>query len=288
MAITLPKGLLADARHIRAAVGFTQNHTFLLSITAAPGECFWYTADELYRVGVQMRLYAIVPAGALACAQFAPKIRHQWTLAHRVNVYLVLLLSLTGTAGAVVIAPVAFGGGGDLCVRGQIGAIAVMFLGSLAVAWYFISRRRRRIDQHRAWMLRAWFYASHPERPFAGSIVTVKLVMSIAARIVSSGDGKGGYYAAMPCRQLESYMDATVLARKYPACASLDAWVLVKADMGARSPEQISAALSVSFGMALWMAFIVHAVGVKFYLQLTPGETKRLRELSLRRVDCSD
>lgn len=123
---------------------------------AAPGECYWYNTYSVYRVGIKMHLYTIVPAGALACVQFLPIVRHKLVLLHRINGYVTLVLALTGVAGAVMIAPVAFGG--DVTIRGAVGLLAIMFVGSLSLAYYYI--KRLRIDQHRAWMLRAWFYVS--------------------------------------------------------------------------------------------------------------------------------
>lgn len=130
----------------------TSNH-------AAAGECYWYTTYDVYRIGIQLHLYAIIPAGTLACFQFVPVIRHRLILFHRINGYLALALSVVGVTGAIMIAPVAFGG--DLAIRGAVGALAIMFVGALSLAYYYI--KRLRIDQHRAWMLRAWFYVSrHP------------------------------------------------------------------------------------------------------------------------------
>jgi len=39
----------------------------------------------------------------------------------------------------------------------------------------------------------------------------------------------------------------------------------------------------MSFGMALWLAFVLHLVGVEIYLSLTPRESNRLRQVSYER-----
>jgi len=62
-----------------------------------------------------------------------------------------------------MIAPASFGGG--LAVRGWVGLLAIMAVTSLALAIYNI--KRLQIDQHRAWMLRAWFYVSVIQTVFA-------------------------------------------------------------------------------------------------------------------------
>lgn len=35
--------------------------------------------------------------------------------------------------------------------------------------------------------------------------------------------------------------------------------------------------------MALWLALMLHAIGIEIYLRLTPRETERLREVSYQR-----
>jgi hypothetical protein len=47
--------------------------------------------------------------------------------------------------------------------------------------------------------------------------------------------------------------------------------------------EEISAALRVSFPMASWLAWLIHAIGVEIYLKLTPGEEERLRRITYQR-----
>lgn len=123
---------------------------------AAPGECFSYYKKEVYRIGIMMHLWTIIPAGLLAVFQFVPFIRHKAILIHRINGYIVLLLSLASIAGAIMIAPVAFGG--SLHVRVVVGLSAIMFVGSLGLALWNI--KVLQLEQHRAWMLRAWFYVS--------------------------------------------------------------------------------------------------------------------------------
>ena len=46
--------------------------------------------------------------------------------------------------------------GGSLAMQAAGGLVTLMFLSSLGIAYYNI--KRLQIEQHRAWMLRAWFY----------------------------------------------------------------------------------------------------------------------------------
>jgi uncharacterized membrane protein len=131
---------------------------------AAPGECWRYGTKDVYKIGIQLHLYTIIPAGILVCFQFVPVIRHKAILFHRINGYVILLLSLAGTAGALMIARVAFGGGIEIQV--VVAVAGLMFLGSLAIAFYNV--KKLQLEQHRAWMLRAWFYVRPPARPDLG------------------------------------------------------------------------------------------------------------------------
>lgn len=134
---------------------------------AAPGECYYYSGKggSRYRVGIILHLAAILPAGLLVGFQFVPAIRHKALLLHRASGYLIIMLSLTSMAGAFMITDKAFGG--ELLTQTITGLAAVMFLASLLLA--YINIKRLQIEQHRAWMLRAWSYvwASH----FSSSIM---------------------------------------------------------------------------------------------------------------------
>ncbi len=121
-----------------------------------PGDCFAYHSRLVYQVGIQMHLYTILPGAFLAVFQFVPIIRYKVILFHRINGYLVITLALFATTGALMIARVSFGGGIEIQV--VVGLLAILFVSSLSLAYYNI--KRLQIEQHRAWMLRAWFYVS--------------------------------------------------------------------------------------------------------------------------------
>lgn len=70
----------------------------------------------------------------------------------------------------------------------------------------------------------------------------------------------------------------------YPVCIPGDndprnVKAIVVADFGGNEAE-IGASLHVPFGVALWLALAMHAVGVEIYLHLTPREHDRLRQIS--------
>lgn len=101
-----------------------------------------------------VHLATILPAALLVLLQFIPAVRHRFTLFHRINGYLVVLLALLSTAGVFMIARTSFGG--SMANQTFSGFVSIAFIGSLAMA--YINIKRLQIEQHRAWMLRGWFY----------------------------------------------------------------------------------------------------------------------------------
>ncbi|KAK1962450.1 hypothetical protein LY78DRAFT_684036 [Colletotrichum sublineola] len=263
-----------------ALMGFTLARLQYLSFDelckgSAPGECYYYrTGHE--KAGIIIHLAGILPAGFLACFQFVPVIRHKALLFHRLNGYIVILLSLVGTAGAFMVARHAFGGG--LEIQAGIGLMGIMFVVSLTLA--YVNVKRLQIEQHRAWMLRAWFYA--------GSIVTLRLIQFSCAAIIST---MGTYYAARPCSQVAYTIgDSNRTLELYPDCAAYFSGAnpvqqtIVHADLlTATSAAEAGAAASLPFGLALWLALAMHAIGIEVYLRLTPAEAERLRNFSYKR-----
>ncbi|KAL8752897.1 MAG: hypothetical protein Q9184_005587 [Pyrenodesmia sp. 2 TL-2023] len=235
---------------------------------AAPGEWYWYS-QGIYRVGITIHLTTILPAGLLMVWQFVPVIRHKFLMFHRINGYLVISLVIISNVGALMIARRSFGG--SLSTQAGVGVLALISTISIALAYYNI--KRLQIDQHRAWMLRAMFYL--------GTIITLRIIMILSALISSSMS----YYATtMTCGELLSIVGTSEeVDALYPQCgqpgSTVDTRAIVQAKFGSQ-PEQISAALRLSFGMALWMALFLHGVGVEIYLNLTPRESNRLRQVS--------
>jgi uncharacterized membrane protein len=88
--------------------------------------------------------------------QFLPVLRHKVILFHRINGYAIIFLVLVSHSGALMIAPIAFGG--TLSTQLAVGVLVITTSLSLLLAW--INIKRLQIDQHRKWMLRAWFYVS--------------------------------------------------------------------------------------------------------------------------------
>ncbi|ORY16407.1 hypothetical protein BCR34DRAFT_637899 [Clohesyomyces aquaticus] len=241
-------------------------------------ECYYYLNFPRYHVGIILHLATILPACLLVLFQFTPVIRQKFLLFHRINGYTVLLLFALSTAGALMIARHTFGGGLD--TQSAVGFLALLTVGSFIIS--IINIKRLQIEQHRAWMLRGWFYA--------GCIITTRIIMIIAAMTISSPPDGGAYYTARPCDQLLFiHKTQNETLTYYPTCESYfngsnsNHEAIVRATMNSTKASEITAALGVSFGMALWLALAIHAVGVEIYLHITPKEAERLRNVSFAR-----
>ena len=246
--------------------------------SASPGECYWYTNFPKNKVGIILHLGAVLPAGFLAVFQFVPIIRYKVILYHRIAGYVILLLVAVAHAGAIMIADHAFGG--DVVTQVLVGMLVICTTIALVLA--IVNIKRLQIDQHRAWMLRAWFWLS--------SIITLRFVMIIAASIQAVWPA-AQRYVAYPCAEmLFAYQNnASQLYNAFPACNPAnaqwapDGYVVVKGDLNGNSPMTAAAALGLNFGTAGFVAWILHAVGVEIYLRLTPRESERLRQVSYER-----
>lgn len=126
-----------------------------INLHTPPGECYYYLRGHT-KIGILLHLATVLPAAFLACFQFVPVIRHRLLLFHRVNGYIILVLSLVSTAGAFMLVRRAFGGQPETQI--YLSLLGIMFLFAIGMA--YISIKRLDIRQHRAWMLRAWFYVS--------------------------------------------------------------------------------------------------------------------------------
>jgi uncharacterized membrane protein len=102
--------------------------------------------------GMMLHLYTILPAALLVILQFIPVIRHKLILFHRMNGYIVVLLSLISNAGTIIITRHAFGG--DFSTQTWTGAMVILTTLGYIMAW--VNIKLLQIDQHRAWMLRTW------------------------------------------------------------------------------------------------------------------------------------
>ncbi|KAF5862180.1 hypothetical protein ETB97_012077 [Aspergillus alliaceus] len=200
-------------------------------------------------------------------------IRYKAILFHRVNGYIVILLVLISNAGALIIARHSFGG--LMPTQAAVGLLVILSTAAIGMAYYNV--KRLQLEQHRAWMLRTFFYM--------GCIITTRVILIASSAIISIAPK---YYMAQPCDKIDYLFGTEVALARYPDCASFYNGshpaqnVLVLGDLNG-SPDELGTALNINFGMALWLAMFIHALGVEIYLQLTPRESQRLRKISYTR-----
>lgn len=97
--------------------------------------------------------------------------------------------------------------------------------------------------------------------------------MMIAALIISN---MGNYYVTMPCDKLAFTITDELTKKMYPACEAffsgdnLHAHVAVLANMGKPAhAAEVTAALDATFGMAAWISFAIHIIGVEVYVSFS-------------------
>ncbi|KAI1115914.1 hypothetical protein F5Y14DRAFT_107844 [Nemania sp. NC0429] len=242
---------------------------------AIPGECFYYTRPGRYQIGIILHLATVLPASFLACFQFVPVIRRKLMIFHRINGYIVNILSVAGTVGAIMIARRAAGGGFD--TQAFVGVLATAFVGAIIMAT--INIKKLQIDQHRAWMIRAWAYG--------GVIITTRIAMITSAMLISK---VGGFYYAQPCDKINFTLggqDRTMAL--YPQCApffsgeNLVQHAVVLAKYRGGNIMEIATVLNVCFGPSAWLATAIHAFAAELYLGATTAEQDRLKNVSYQR-----
>jgi uncharacterized membrane protein len=224
-----------------------------------------------------LHICGILPASILAVFQFLPVIRHKFLLYHRLAGYVIITLVLVSNAGYVMIAKIAMGG--DLPTQTFLGFLAIATTISLAMALYNI--KRLQIDQHRAWMLRSWFYF--------GFVITHR-ILQVILPVVMTYWKSSRRDAIMSCAELEYiYHNTTQLMTNYPACRPGNEMfaphgnVIVNAKLGNDDRGRHAVAFEVTFAAAGFLALILHGIGVELYLKLTPREAERLRMVSYQR-----
>ena len=211
--------------------------------------------------------------------QFVPIIRHKVLLFHRLNGYVIITLLLISEASACILVPSTAGGSPSTQV-----AVGVLIVATtIGVILAYVNVKRLQIDQHRAWMLRTWVYA--------GSIVSLRLVM-LAANKVITDHYPIRFNEVMTCKTIFNMYRLYSVPDEgnptpfiYPACQQnpLSGTKVVVPAVSNGQPECLAALTHATFGMSLWVAMVLHAIGIEVYLRLTPRETERLRQVSFEK-----
>ncbi|KAK7018627.1 hypothetical protein R3P38DRAFT_3399312 [Favolaschia claudopus] len=214
-----------------------------------PGEWFWFQ-QPLYKINLFFHIYLTTFGGLCAVLQFFPAIR-------RVS-YGVLFCLIVGNICGSIIGRRSFGG--ELNAQSGFYALGIMIAFSGLLGIYNVKRDTRR---HRKWMLRMVVY-------FCAAI-TARIIMIIAREIITT---IGTYYSIFRCDELIDLLtDAQAVQSAFPQCVApginpASFWVAVHASTH-NGPLHLASAARATKGMALWIATLIHVVGVEYYIRAT-------------------
>ena len=101
-----------------------------------------------------------------------------------------------------------------------------------------------------------------------GSIITLRFILISAINIFSR---IGSYYIALPRFKTASMMGEQGTLRFHPDCIAYFNGTNPSQHSAARanfsgSIDEVAGSLELSFGMALWLALALHAIGVEIYV----------------------
>ncbi|KAF9258562.1 hypothetical protein L218DRAFT_729626 [Marasmius fiardii PR-910] len=229
-----------------------------MELTTA-GELFWFNRAP-YKATYIIHIFLSILGGIFVGSQFIPAIRRQFMFFHRINGYFcILTIGLSNIAGAVV-ARRSFGG--ELNVQSAYWTLAIMSTLALTLGIWYVRRDTRK---HRRWMLKGVVY-------FA-AVITGRLTMMAANAIITLS---GEYSVPWRCDELFSVLnDTKQLSRLYPECQTSGNTLVNptrsvtvhcsvhEGSLGIASCER------ATHGMGLWVALLLHVVGVEIYLRCT-------------------
>lgn len=214
-------------------------HEFAL----VPGYWYYFSHGH-FRYGMLIHLCCILPAGILVVFQFVPVIRHKFILFHRINGYIVTLLGLVSNLSAFVVIRHDQGGGQRIAAQSAEYLMGIITTVGLLLAVYNV--RRKQIDQHRAWMLRTWFWM--------GVTITARLINLAATPIITR---LGHHWAIWTCDEIDflyKNMDMPFPESTWPECfladGSLDVArrVAVHANENSDILPEIGLSYTITFG----------------------------------------
>ncbi|KAJ7159836.1 hypothetical protein C8R43DRAFT_1124205 [Mycena crocata] len=243
-----------------------------------PGEWFWFQ-QPMYKINLFIHIYLTTIGGIGALLQFIPAMRRRKMILHRLNGYGVLTCLILGNICGSIIARRSFGG--ELNVQSAYYILGIMVVFSGLMGIYNVKKDTRR---HRKWMLRMVVY-------FAVAI-TARLIMLASREIISQ---IGTYYSIWRCDEIFDLLgDLQARQELYPQCVAAGVnpaavWVAVHATTQDNSSLLFAASSARAVqGMALWIATLIHIVGVEHYIHKTDSSNQVRLGFVLEPLDYSE
>lgn len=228
--------------------------------------------DELMKLGKEVHLWSVLPAGTLLPLQFLPIVRRKYLKLHRYLGRLLFLMLLVGNTCALGIAHHAFGG--TLETRIWVYTLGVMVFFALLKSW--IAIRQKKITEHRVWAIRTWGWT--------GCILTMRLFMYFLTRFVLSPHTRD-FYTVTTCSTLyELYTThshpLSLISQNYPICENTllglsTHEIQIPVQLGYYPPERIAMTITMVFGTSGWLAMVLHMIGVEWWLHWSANESKK-------------
>lgn len=267
-----------------AMLGYALSRTPRLSFKemlklTTPGEGYWYEQSP-WKPNIIIHIITSIPASIFSVFCFLPITYYHWPRLHGFIGYVVSLLLFVSAVTGAVVARRAYGGE----LNFQSGVYMTASAAAYAVVMGCVEAKRGALDAHREWMIRAWFYN--------GTFVTARVTALISAQIITAINT---YYSLWQCAEIGYVLETPeALAKAFPQCATPNALanpnglqVSVHASWKEGDLGEASA-LRATFGMALWVAMMLHFVGIELYLRATADESKKLREWPRRNASVNE
>ncbi|RDL33308.1 uncharacterized protein BP5553_08747 [Venustampulla echinocandica] len=245
------------------------------------GEAYWFREPTM-KLGIQLHLWSVIPAGILLPLQFLPIMRRKYMYLHKISGKFLFVALMMGNITAIKIGPRSFGGSFDL--QCFVWALSTAITVSIYKAWSGI--RNLHIDQHRVWVIRCWAYAC--------SILSLRIWMTpLILSILRFAPNR--YHFVKSCSEIaflyttRAPEEMALMLTRFPACANLTAgvdtstYVAVLAGMDARYPEQKAAMFNLVFCSSGVLGFLLNAALAEVYLNYTTDEDERLKKVSVAR-----
>jgi len=263
-----------------ALIGYCLARTMMLDpakvpTLLVPGEWFWLRR-RMYNICIFMHIYSAIISGIFAVFQFIPAIRRRSMILHRINGYLVLVFLIPSTISGAIVGRRAFGG--DLNVQTTLYVATLLIIFSAGMGIFNVRRTRK----HRRWMLRMVVLDAMP--------ITAHLI-GLAIRTIAID--LGNYYAVWRCDQLLFVMtNVTAVEQLYPQCtkAGVDLTeVFVAVHASVKGGRLGSASITrATFGMCMWLALVIHIIGVEIYIRKTESSNRHRHGFALERSGDDD
>ncbi|KAJ7262792.1 hypothetical protein B0H12DRAFT_308910 [Mycena haematopus] len=200
--------------------------------------------------------------------------RRRAVILHRLNGYGVLFCLIVGNICGSIVARRSFGG--ELNVQSAYYILGLMVVYAGLLGAYNVKKDTR---QHRKWMLRMVTY-------FA-TVITARVIMLAARQIIST---IGTYYSIWRCDEIIALLaDPNVTQSSFPQCVAngvnpASLWVAVHASVH-DGPLYAASSVRATNGMALWIATLMHIVGVEYYIHKTESANQVRLGFALEPLD---